>query len=172
MNEHCWLPERICYDDYGGNWTNYEDAIYSIFKGDFVDGKPYFENKQVRIRKHPMEDDKEEAFFHVTCKAYQKNGERVPDFRRCERIRWVRSFIENYECDPTQCEDCDGIKIWREPYRANYRVHLLLEEEKYIVVLENRETYCLLITAFYIEYEHTLNKTLKRYGKYRATSKI
>jgi hypothetical protein len=172
MNEHCWLPELICYYDYGGNWTNYQDAIYSIFKSDFVDSKPYFENKQVRIRKHPMEYGKEEAFFHVTCQDYQKNGERVPDFRRCERIRWVRSFIENYECDLTQCENCDGIKVWREPYKANHRIHLLFEEERYIVVLEHREKYCLLITAFYIEHEHMLNKKLKRYDRYRASSSI
>jgi hypothetical protein len=33
-----------------------------------------------------------------------------------------------------------------------------------------RENYCLLITAFYIEYEHSLNKLLKRYHQYKAES--
>ena len=41
-----------------------------------------------------------------------------------------------------------------------------LEEERYIVVLEKREKYCLLVTAFYIEHDHTLDKKLKKYEAY------
>lgn len=167
MNNQCWLPELVCYDDYDGDWSSYQDALYVIFKNDFIDDKPFFEGKKVNIRRQPIEYGKEEAFFHVTCQDYLKDGERVPDFRRCERIRWVRNFIENYQCDPTQCEYCVGIKLWREPYKSATRVHLLFEEEKYIVVLEPREKYCLLITAFYFEHDHSLQKKLKQYEQYK-----
>ena len=47
----------------------------------------------------------------------------------------------------------EGMKVW--------------EEEKYMVVIEKRKTYCLLITAFYIEREHTLQKKLKKYYQYK-----
>lgn len=47
------------------------------------------------------------------------------------------------------------------------RVHILLEEEKYIVVVEPRATYCLLITAFYFEHDHALEKKLKHYEEFR-----
>lgn len=167
MNNECWLPALVYYDDYGGDWTAYQDALYTIFKADFLDDRPYFEGKVVSIRKQPIEYGKEEAFFHVTCQDYLKDGKRVPDFRRCERISWVRSFIEEYQCDPALCDACDGIKVWREPYKSTFRVHLLFEEEQYIVILEPREKYCLLITAFYIEYDHSMQKQLKNYARYK-----
>lgn len=167
ISKKCWLPKLENFDDYENSWNKYQDALYSIFKNDFISSHPMFEGKQVNIRKHPIEYGKEEAFFHVTCQDYKKDGERVPDFRRCERIRWVRAFIENYNCDTTLCEGCDGIKIWSEPYKSNSRVHILLEEEKYLVVIERRESYCLLVTAFYFDHEHALEKKLKHYEKYK-----
>lgn len=165
MQNCTWLPDLVFCNDLN-NWQEYENVIYAIFTQDFVRSHPSFDGKKVNIRKHPIEQGKEEAFFHVTCQDYSKAGNRVPDLRRCERIRWVRSFIENYNCDSSQCPECDGIKIWNEPYKMYTRTHILLEEERYMVVVENRETYSLLITAFYFDMDHKLNKALKRY--YRA----
>ena len=41
------------------------------------------------------------------------------------------------------------------------RVHFLFEEERYLVILEKRKTYNLLITAYYLEYDNALEKQLK-----------
>ncbi|MDD4494889.1 MAG: hypothetical protein PHV32_11205 [Eubacteriales bacterium] len=165
MQNNCWLPDLVEFNSYGGNWGKYEDAIYRVFKKDFIDSKPNFEGKQVNIRRQPMVNDKEEAFIHVTHQDYNKDGERLPDMRRCERIRWVRSFIEEYNCDSSKCIDCDGVKVWEEdaPRGTGKRVQLLLQEERYMVVLERRSTYCLLITAFYFEHDHALRKKLEHY---------
>ena len=62
----------------------------------------------------------------------------------------------------------DGVKVWNEPYKSKTRVHLLLEEERYMVVLEERKRYFLLITAFYLDYDHALQKQLKHYKQYRS----
>lgn len=167
IDERCWLPDLEYFSDYDNNWSDYQNALYAVFSSDFIASRPVFEGKQVNIRKHPIEYGKEEAFFHVTCQDYTKQNDRVPDLRRCERIRWIRAFIENYGCDCSLCDDCSGIKVWSEPYKNTSRVHLLFEEERYIVILERRESYCLLITAFYIEYDHTLAKYVKRYTKYK-----
>ena len=148
MNEICWLPELEYLAQYENIWSIYESALYSIFKSDFIDSYPLYKNTRVNVKHYPIEYGKEEAFFHTTCKDYTGNGARVPDFRRCERIRWVRAFIENYDCDLSKCEDCDGVKVWNEPYKSKTRVHLLLEEERYMVVLEERKGYVLRITAF------------------------
>jgi len=117
-----------------------------------------------------MELNKEEGFYHVTCQDYNNDGDRVPDLRRCERIRWVRKFIENYQCNKETCTICSGVKVWDEPYKNTFRTHILLEEEKYMVVIEKRHNYCLLITAYYFDREHTLEKKLKKYEKYKAKS--
>ncbi len=52
------------------------------------------------------------------------------------------------------------------------RVNLLLEEERFIVIVELRDKYNLLITAFYIDYEHTMKKKLKKYRDSLATSGV
>lgn len=173
MQNNCWLPCLVDYNSFSGNWKRYEAAIYAVFKMDFLDSKPTFEGKQVNIRKYPMVDDKEDAFFHITHQDYNKDGERLPDLRRCERIRWVRCFIEEYNCDQSQCVNCDGVKFWEEdaPKGSGKRVHLLLEEERYMVVVERRDTYCLLITAFYFEHDHALSKKLKHYGSCKMTAR-
>ena len=171
MEKICWLPHLELFEDYKNDWTIYDAALYEIFKTDFIDSKPIFKNLQVNIRKYPMEYDKEESFFHITCQDYSKDNNRVPDLRRCERIRWVRSFIENYNCDPACCTDCDGIKVWEEdaPNGTYKRVHLLFEEERYLVVIERRNNYYLLVTAFYFEHDHSLRKKLKHYNDYKQT---
>ena len=170
MNEKCWIPEIIPLESYDGNWQKYEDAIYCIFKNDFITSTPQFNGKKVQIKKYPIENEKENAFFHVTCADFNKNNERLPDMRRCERIRWIRAFIENYNCDNSKCTDCNGVKIWQEPYKSRTRIHILLEEERYLVILEDRKTYYLLITAYYLDYDHSLEKQLNNYEKYKKSA--
>ena len=113
---------------------------------------------------------KEEAFFHITCQDYNKDNERVPDFRRCERIKWVKQFIE--AADTNSNDEFEGIsyelKIWTENYKINLRYHIMCEELRFMVVLEERERYCLLITAFYFDHDHTLKKKFKKYEEYKA----
>lgn len=139
--DNCWLPKLEFWDDYNNDYPQYQEALYEIFQNDFIKSRPTFEGKQVNIRKHPIEYGKEEAFFHVTCQDYLKSGERVPDFRRCERIRWVRAFIENYNCDITQCEECEGVKVWSEPYRNTTRVHMLLLLATFIIDTNSMSPY-------------------------------
>lgn len=166
-----WLPNLIYLNDFNGNWKEYEEFIYKIFKVDFIDSRPYFLSKPVNIRKHPQIFNKEQAFFHITSVDTSKLGtdpnDRIPDLRRCERIKWPRKIIENYTCEDI-CNSCNKIKIWHVPYKMYKRVHLLFEDYKFLIIIEEREYYNLLISAFYIEHSHTLRKKLKEYEKYRA----
>lgn len=162
-----WLPILMLFEDYD-SWDSYQDALYKVFCYDFKETYPVFEEKRVNYRRHPIEYDREEAFYHITCQDYLKDGERVPDFRRCERVRWVKKFIENYNCNLEDCVECSGIKTWEEDYKGNSRVHILLEEERYMVVIERRKEYCLLVTAFYFEQDHSLRKKIKKYEAYKA----
>ena len=162
------MPGLECYEGTGEDWNAYEDMLYTIFKAAFIDTKPQFYGKRINIRFNPIVNGKAEAFYHVTCRDYHLFEERCPDYRRCERIRWVRSFIENYNCDASRCPDCDGVKVWEElaPKGSNTRVHILLEEERYMVIIELRGDYNLLITAFYIDQDHTLRAQLRHFRDY------
>lgn len=83
-------------------------------------------------------------------------------------MHWIRKVIENYLCKKIcSASDCDGIKVWEEPYKCYSRVHFLFEEDRYLVIIEKRETYNLLITAYYLEYDNALEKQLKHYREFK-----
>ena len=166
MGDECWLPELFACDDLS-QWEQYENEVYPIFERDFVTSAPTFNGKQVRIRRHPIEDGREGTFWHVTCCDYGKDGNRSPDPRRCERIEWIRSFIENYNCKESCCAECDGLYVWSTQYRRTNspRFKILFEEERYVVIIEERSDYCLLITAYYLDADHSLRKLLKEYDR-------
>ena len=42
-----------------------------------------------------------------------------------------------------------------------------LRTTKILVILEPRPSYCLLITAFYLQYDHALRKQRKHYEQYK-----
>ena len=45
------------------------------------------------------------------------------------------------------------------------RFKILFEEERYVVIIEERTDYCLLITAYYLDADHSLRKLLKEYDR-------
>lgn len=159
------LPDLELFN--GEDWVEYQERLYDIFKNDFLITQLKIDEKPLVIRKHPIEYGKEEAFFHVTCQDYLHNGERRPDIRRCERIRWVRKCVENYINDESSCNSCNDMKVWEKPYKMYSRIHILFECERYLVVIERRQSYFLLITAFYFEREHEFQKRIKEYYKFK-----
>ena len=68
------MPELMMCDDWA-KFDEYDELLYQIFKRDFIDSRPLYEHKEVGIRKHPMVNDKEQTFFHITSKDYNKNDE-------------------------------------------------------------------------------------------------
>lgn len=166
MLSYAWLPPLVLQSQYvcgdaQSSWNAYEDALYGIFLKDFIQTRLCFNDKKINIRKHPITDGREEAFYHIICQDYHGNHDRLPDLRRCERIRWPRAIIEYVDAFSEMLED--DILVWKKTFKNNDRIHFLLEKERYLVVLEERESYCLLITAFYIQEDHTLRKKLKEY---------
>ncbi len=80
----------------------------------------------------------------------EKEGERLPSLKRCNRIHWIKELIEK--------KDHSSIRCWEEIRRTKKsectRVHLALKDFSYMVVLEERVDYWLLITAFPIDRKH------------------
>lgn len=119
--------------------------------------KPTFEGAPVTARREPLYDGKTGAFWHITSQG-DIEEERIPNMRRCERIRWPKAFIEH----------ADMVKAWRNTRSGEKNVCLWLEEENYLVVLGERPGYFLLRTAYFVEYEHTRRKLRKEYEAYMA----
>ncbi|MZI94722.1 hypothetical protein F9817_16195 [Vibrio sp. CAIM 722] len=152
-----WLPDLVLFEDYDGQWPPYLDAIYTFFEQDFVRNKPVYQGKRLGLKRYPEYEGKSATFWHMTSTGNEED-ERIPDFRRCERIRWPKPVIENDQ-EPE-------LKIWAEPKGKNQRIHIWYEDEGYLVVLDDRGEYILPWTAFYVEHEHQRTKYIKRWKRY------
>lgn len=155
------LPEKICLEDYGGNYKAYIDAVYEIFEWDFIIRKAVFGSHELKMKYHPAFQNRAYTFYHMTHKG-DIETDREPDLRRCECMPWARPTIENAEVW--------RLKFWRQTrQRSKNRVCIALEteEETYFVILEVRETYVLLWTAFLSEYRHQTQKKLKEFEEWK-----
>jgi len=158
-----WLPPLVLLQEYDGDWKRYIEAVYDCFKVDFIDSKPRFRNKTIRLKRYPLLDGKEATFWHITSEGKQED-KRVPDFRRCERIRWPRPIIEHYNDDSVRCWSNIRANARR---RNERRIVLWFYDEDYVVVLAARRRYMLLWAAYYVSWGHTRRKLLKDYEEYQ-----
>src|SRR5689334_20794264 len=97
-----WLPSTIGCDPWSSE--TYE-MLYTEFKRS-LKGKLSLDGKRVWFFPEKV-DGKEAIFWHLTTrkdiivyydnkgrKKY-KDGERLPDLPRCDKLHWVRAIIEN-----------------------------------------------------------------------------
>lgn len=162
----CWLPNLIFCPD-NAQWREYEERIYRYYKNDLIDDHPIFKNKPVIIRwPNLIENGKEKEFWHIVYKEDANTNNRLPDLNRCERILWLRALIENWESCMNKlyegCADCEGLIIWEE---KDNRLRMLLKDERFLLVLEERTNCWLLITAFYVDHDSYFRKLLRRAGE-------
>lgn len=156
------LPELIELNDFGGNFTDYLEAVYEIFKEDFVDSKPIFRGKRLGLKRYPLVEDKEYTFYHMTHEGDIEN-DRIPDLRRMERIAWPRPIIDDSEHA--------YLKVWQNTRRGKggtkSRILILHEAERYLVILDDRGDYILPWTAYLIKGERSMQKKLREYENYK-----
>ena len=153
-----WLPALAMFEEYGGDWDRYLDALYAFFKRDFIDSRPAYNGVKLALKRHPVIQNKEATFWHIISEG-NSEADRVPDMRRCERIRWPRPVIEH--------SGNASIKIWANERRSEKRICLWLEDAEYLVILAERKGYILLWTAFTVDQEHTKRKLRKEYAAAR-----
>jgi hypothetical protein len=147
-----WLPALVCLPDYGDDWQRYLDALYGFFRLDFIESQPLFGKRPVGLKRHPLSNGKEATFWHLISEG-RVEAERVPDLRRCERIRWPRPMIEAIGQGSVLC--------WRNIRGGETRVLIALPDFSYVVVLADRRRYVLLWTAYQVEHHHRRRKLEK-----------
>lgn len=161
-NAFSWLPDLVYFDDYQNLWERYLEAIYEIFKQDFVLSKPIFRGKRLGLKRYPITAGKESTFWHMISTG-EKEEDRIPDFRRCERIGWPRPTIEN-DSNP-------AVKCWTSEVKQENRITIWIEEHDYVVILAERKGYILPWTAFVVTHNHRRRKLQKAYEKCKSTAK-
>lgn len=136
----------------------YIDRVYKIFKSDFVDAKPLF-YKRVGLKRYPLRNGREATFWHFTTFG-EKEDIRDIDIKRCERIKFPKIIIENYNDDDVKCWE-------NERKGCEKRILLYFEKENYLVVLSDRGDFVLPWTAYPVTYKNQKEKLLKEYDEYQ-----
>ena len=147
----------MLFGDSGGNWDRYVDTLYGFFRKDFLDNVPEYRGTRVVVKRMPMERGKVASFWHLISEGKTEEA-RLPDSRRCERIRWPRPIIEHHS-EP-------AIKAWANRRKGGERVCLWFEDVDYLVVLAVRKGYYLLWTAYPVTRSHTRRRLEAEYQAY------
>lgn len=152
------FPDIIELNEFGGDFHNYFNAVYSIFANDFIKTQPLFVGLKVAVRKYPEVDGLHRTFYHITHEGEDEEN-RTPDLKRMERIRFPKFVIEN--------EQHEEILIWKNKRGKDERILLFNKAENYIIILTGRKEFYMLITAYFIDTEHRKRKLLKEYEDYK-----
>lgn len=150
-----WPPPLLQLADYHGNVSAYLSALYAVFLEDFVTAPPVvFHPKRFAMKRYPMERGKEATFRHLISSG-DREDERLPDLRRCERIRWPRALIDAY--------GTGRLHSWRKQHCGDLRIVISLTDFSYVVVLKEATEYVLLWTAYCVESEHRRAKAKREF---------
>lgn len=158
-----WLPPLMKRADFPSEQA-YIDALYAVFKRDFLDTARQFNRLPVKIKRHPPYQGifagKEATFRHlITEGPDEANRVIVPE--RCERIGWMLPLIQNH--------NKSDVLVWENKRDKNGAAYVLaLSDFSYKLVLTQRTDFVLLWTQFPVVYTHTQSKMKKEYEAYQT----
>lgn len=134
-------PELLIFD---GSWPEYEELLHKVFMDTIWNNELVFCGLPVKVRRHKEYKGRHFGFWHLTSEG-EKEEERTPDFRRCERLYWVSWVIMNIDKAP-------GLFSWWENKRGSEK-HVILWCEKYdyAVILAKRDGFFLIKTAYVVD---------------------
>jgi len=154
--------------------TSLIDYLYAIFHRDFIANDTYLaEQIYINPRRYKKDEDKEIDFWHLITreqkeKVWQnrkpvwKTIGRYPDYRRAERLEWVKQILINHTDQ--------AIKLFyhRETNKKrDIRLYLWAYDHDFVVILQklgNTESF--LVTSFYIDHNAKRQDYQKRYDNY------
>lgn len=150
-----WLPPLMLADN-SGDWARYIDEVYAVFHGDFIARTASYAGRKILLLGYDAKRiaGKERRFWHCVSEG-DIEEDRVLDFRRCERVPWIRPVIDNV-ADVL-------VDVWIEHQgRKGLRPHLWFNEE-FLVVLERLwKGDFRLITTLHTLQDHQKSKYRKR----------
>ena len=156
-NEYLDLPDLIELSKFGGDFSKYLEAVYDLFKQDFIIKRPTYRGIRLGLKKHPQFEGKEATFWHMTSEG-EDEATRNPDFRRMERIKWPAVLINQSEHP--------YLKVWENSRGNKTNILIFHEDEGYLVILRKGNGYILPWTAYLIQYTSRKRKLLKEYENY------
>lgn len=137
-NDEMPLPPQI---DTNGDWDDVLELLYACFTATFKSNPlPLVDGKLLTYDGRLLEDDKEEGFWHIISKT--ENGQRLPDFDRARCLPWIAAMLDGTAPDLVRWRYVEGSGRTRQYY--------WLENEAYVLILEEQRHVTSLVTAYYV----------------------
>lgn len=162
-----WLPGTVVVS---GVWKQVVAMLYGIFDTDFKKGRPTFQGMPTWWDRRILPGEAyEKAFWHLITRFDRFTNERVPDFRRAERLPW---------CAPTIVNSADlAVVVWDyEEGNGRVRTYLWLKDHDYVVILEKSVkrvgAVAFLVTAFHLDGESRRRAMKRKYDDRRVKNAI
>ncbi|MCB5195705.1 hypothetical protein [Deefgea salmonis] len=151
------------------------EFLYQLFHRDFVACRTML-NRTIYIDPQSQRQDegKENTFWHLITRdherqvrvdgRYQTVKERLTDYRRAERIEWVKQIIANHT-DP-------AVRIFYHQetnQKRNIRLYLWAYENDFVVILQKLgRSSSFLVTSFYVDHHSKRADYEQRFARYQA----
>lgn len=154
------MPSKIPSSLFNGNMNLYKEALYKIFKRDFIDNEILFKGKKVDIIHEKLFEDKERSFWHIISEG-DEDINRTPISWRAEALPLAKPLIVE---DGT----CEEYKIWKKYHDKSKkdRYYIWCTAISFLVILEDRDTHYKLISAYPV-LEYKIKYYTKEYNKYK-----
>lgn len=124
-----------------GDWNAFIDTAHQIYQNDLIVDPPTFLGKPVVVDNRMLDGKYMEGFWHAVQRDMRGDGERYPDFRRVERVSWIKPLIQNHTAE--------GVEYRRGPdNKREIRHHILVPSKNYVVILGEKKRATFLVTAY------------------------
>ena len=134
------LPDLFSFP---GDWSSYENELYEIYMDTLVRIPTVFRGLPVNTQYRPASKGKGFGFWHIISEGAVED-DRLPDIKRCARIRWIAWLISNAETNPL-------ISWWENQRGSSTHVVIWIESEDFAVILAKRNDYYLLKSAYWVK---------------------
>lgn len=132
----------------------YIDSLYVQFCSDFISHAQAWKSSGlfIRLRRHPEVDGRHAIFWHLISEGDQLEADRTLDHNRCRRLHWVRPLIVQFNTDFPGAGRL-LTRWWESSGNRGQGTRYLLATQDFgfVVIVEERQSYALLITAYCVE---------------------
>ncbi len=147
--------------------SEYIEQLYSIFLNTLIRRHLVWRpnGKRLTLRRQPEIQGRHAIFWHVISGGMGEEAARTLDPERCRRIGWIGLVIEQFNRDWPQERQ---IHWWvSSRSRGSTKRYLItINDFSYIVVIDEKPDYAVLVTAYYVKQPHRQRKLRNEHAAY------